>query len=726
MSVHRCRRNSRNNNTPHPHEISSHAVSDDNMSSEEFEDAVGDSDDDRHEMLSADFKDADELEDALIGPEYKEEDQENEAGDDEENEEKEEKEDDDDDDDDDEVEEEEDEDEGISTRLRSRSLASRALSFMLGLRNEDEDSSSRGDHLSRFKTLPQPPQPLKHELAWRLNAETTGINKRQCCGLPHLDKGRIMIRDEEYENAASPSRARNRPDGPLLTPAVPPTDTSVSKDGDRSDGRRNCKGNKPGVLGLAVKNSSCSGKGEEQSSEETRATRSASKKAKAETIQTPEIKCPDVRLLNTNHLLMKRELGLGDMPGFSKQALRHLQIGRPSTLPNHPQRRIESVSARAYIGQYSKDGTFFVAAFQDQRVKLYDVENGWTLRKDVRTRMCRWTVTDTTVSPDQRFVIYASISPVAHLVEVGNRYDSVVESISNVTEIHEALCFDMHASSEGQQRSMREFGIWSIKWSGDGREIIAGTNDERVYVYDMESSRVVAFVDGHDDDVNAVAYLDSTPNLIASGSDDNFVKIWDRRLIDQKGRCRPVGVLLGHTEGLTHLDAKGDGRYLISNCKDQTIKLWDLRCCMLSEQEAKTLSEGHGVPRFRWDYRWMQYPGFGYDVRHPQDKSIATFRGHEVRQTLIRAYFSPEFTTGQRYIYSGGMDGCVRMWDIVTGETVQKLSHHQTLVRDCSWHPYQPRLTTVSWDGSVVEWGPEDPDSKSIPKPGLDPMEDFY
>ena len=101
-----------------------------------------------------------------------------------------------------------------------------------------------------------------------------------------------------------------------------------------------------------------------------------------------------------------------------------------------------------------------------------------------------------------------------------------------------------------------------------------------------------------------------------------------------------------------------------------------------------------------------------------------------MRQTLIRAYFSPLHTTGQRYIYAGGMDGSVRMyvvpsaptcwdpcisqcsylftqvlshpafdcrWDIVTGEMVQRLSHHTTLGRDCSWHPYEPHLTTVSW-----------------------------
>ena len=42
-------------------------------------------------------------------------------------------------------------------------------------------------------------------------------------------------------------------------------------------------------------------------------------------------------------------------------------------------------------------------------------------------------------------------------------------------QVHEALHFS--PQNEGQ-RMGREFGIWSIKWSGDGREIIAGTNDE--------------------------------------------------------------------------------------------------------------------------------------------------------------------------------------------------------------------------------------------------------
>lgn len=37
---------------------------------------------------------------------------------------------------------------------------------------------------------------------------------------------------------------------------------------------------------------------------------------------------------------------------------------------------------------------------------------------------------------------------------------------------------------------------------------------------------------------------------------------------------------------------------------------------------------------------------------------------------------------------------------------VVHFEYHRALVRDCSWHPYESELTTVSWDGSIVNWGP--------------------
>ena len=60
------------------------------------------------------------------------------------------------------------------------------------------------------------------------------------------------------------------------------------------------------------------------------------------------------------------------------------------------------------------------------------------------------------------------------------------------------------------------------------------------------------------------------------------LQIWDRRENTRSGRA--AGVLVGHTQGITHIDPKGDGRYLLSNSKDQTAKIWDIRKLVSSQK----------------------------------------------------------------------------------------------------------------------------------------------
>jgi DDB1- and CUL4-associated factor 11 len=102
-----------------------------------------------------------------------------------------------------------------------------------------------------------------------------------------------------------------------------------------------------------------------------------------------------------------------------------------------------------------------------------------------------------------------------------------------------------------------------------------------MFVYDLGSQRTILRVDAHSDDVNAVAFADSSSsNLLLSGSDDSFIKVWDRRSLSGQ---RASGTLVGHTEGITFVAPKGDGRYCLSNGKDQATKLWDLRMMVTNE-----------------------------------------------------------------------------------------------------------------------------------------------
>lgn len=60
-----------------------------------------------------------------------------------------------------------------------------------------------------------------------------------------------------------------------------------------------------------------------------------------------------------------------------------------------------------------------------------------------------------------------------------------MESVANVTDIHEAMFFHVE-----EEVTRSNFGIWSLRWSPDGKEIIAGTGDSSLYIYDVESQRV--------------------------------------------------------------------------------------------------------------------------------------------------------------------------------------------------------------------------------------------
>ncbi|KDO74958.1 hypothetical protein CISIN_1g015301mg [Citrus sinensis] len=355
-------------------------------------------------------------------------------------------------------------------------------------------------------------------------------------------------------------------------------------------------------------------------------------------------------------------------------------------LPVNGPWKVDGMNSRVYTSQFSNDGSFFVAASQESNIKVYNVDKNWKIQKDIETKALRWTITDTSLSPDQRFLVYASICAIVNIVDVGS---SARESLANVTEIHKGLDF----SADGDED---EFGIFSVKFSTDGQELVAAGSDNFIYVYDLQANKCSLRIPAHKSDVNTVCFADETGHLIFSGSDDSLCKVWDRRCFISKGRAN--GVLMGHLEGITFIDSRRDGRYFISNGKDQTTKLWDIR------KMSSNTTDNSRLRDYDWDYRWMEYPSYARRLKHPHDQSLATYKGHSVLRTLIRCYFSPEYSTAQKYIYTGSSDNSVYIYDLVSGAQVAKLDFHNAPVRDCCWHPIYPMLISSSWDCNIVRW----------------------
>lgn len=91
---------------------------------------------------------------------------------------------------------------------------------------------------------------------------------------------------------------------------------------------------------------------------------------------------------------------------------------------------------------------------------------------------------------------------------------------------------------------------------------------------------------------------------------------------------------------------------MISNSKDQTIKLWDIRKFSQQVGIDATMNQ---VREQIWDYRWQNVPkGFRYvaKAKLTGDSSVMTYSGHLIKNTLLRCRFSPMFTTGQVCVIS--------------------------------------------------------------------------
>ncbi|XAR61258.1 hypothetical protein NMG60_11034904 [Bertholletia excelsa] len=344
-------------------------------------------------------------------------------------------------------------------------------------------------------------------------------------------------------------------------------------------------------------------------------------------------------------------------------------------LPVNSPHVVDQMPTQAYVSQFSADDSLVVAGFPGSNIKIYTVEKRWKVQKYI-------------LAKNQCYLVYASMSPIIHIVNVGS---AATESLANITEIHDVLDFSGEDDAVGYSS-----GIFSVKFSTDGRQLVAGSSDDSIYVYDLEANKLSLQILAHTSDVNTICFADETSHLIYSGSDDILCKVWDRRCF--KARGKPAGVLMGHLEGITFIDSRADGRYFISNGKDQTIKLWDIR------RMSSNAACNPGFRNYEWDYRWMDYPPQARGWKLPCDQSLATYKGHLVLRTLIRCCFSPAYSTGQGYIYTGSHDASVYVYDVVSGSLLARLDQHEQTVRDCSWHPQYPLLVSSGWDEEIVKW----------------------
>jgi len=215
---------------------------------------------------------------------------------------------------------------------------------------------------------------------------------------------------------------------------------------------------------------------------------------------------------------------------------------------------------------------------------------------------------------------------------------------------------------------------------------------------------------GHINDVYAVTY---SPYgcLLASGSWDNIVKVWDL------AKGREVRTLSEHRDPVKTVAFSPDGRLIASGSADKTIKLWkvvELRnSVMLSDTfsghdesvEAVAFSpckqrDPSGTTCIEWDKLLASGSADKtiklWDVDNR--KEVRTFSGH------TGPVYSVAFSPNGKLLASGSADNTIKLWDIATGQEVRTLSGHSGPVYSVVFSPDGKSLASGSHDKTIKLW----------------------
>jgi serine/threonine protein kinase len=198
---------------------------------------------------------------------------------------------------------------------------------------------------------------------------------------------------------------------------------------------------------------------------------------------------------------------------------------------------------------------------------------------------------------------------------------------------------------------------------------------------------------GHSGEVNSVV-VSRDGQTIASGSDDNTVKLW------QLNDGQEIRTFNGHSDWVYSVAISPNGETLVSGSKDNTVKVWNLK----TGQELHNLTGHKGLVNsvaVSQDNENIASGSYDstiniWDLK--TGKLVRTLTGHTA--PVLSVTFGPN----NRNLVSSGVDKTVKVWDWQTGKELRSLAGHSSDVNSIALSPDGQIVASVSDDKTIKVW----------------------
>ncbi|KAM6514119.1 hypothetical protein FALCPG4_015281 [Fusarium falciforme] len=200
-------------------------------------------------------------------------------------------------------------------------------------------------------------------------------------------------------------------------------------------------------------------------------------------------------------------------------------------------------------------------------------------------------------------------------------------------------------------------------------------------------------LEGHDDAVNSVAFS-TDRQQIASGSDDDIIKVWDAAT----GVC--LHTLKNDGSWVNSVVFSADGQWLASGSGDGTIKVWDAATAVCLQILECHGSSANSIVFSADDQRLAA--GFHDGTIGMWEAATGAFL--EIFEVHDDAVNSVVFSADSQHIASGSYDRTIKVWDAGTNTHPETLEGHGLWVHSVVFSADAQRLASASHDGTIKVW----------------------
>ncbi|TIC35312.1 WD40 repeat-like protein [Wallemia mellicola] len=213
---------------------------------------------------------------------------------------------------------------------------------------------------------------------------------------------------------------------------------------------------------------------------------------------------------------------------------------------------------------------------------------------------------------------------------------------------------------------VHESVVCCVRFSADGRFLATGCN-KTAQIYDTKTGAKTCVLADDNVPIKGDLYIRSVcfspdAKYLATGAEDKQIRVWDI------AKRKIKSLFTGHKQEIYSLDFSSDGKFIASGSGDKTARLWDV--------ETNTCLHTFNI------------------------EDIIMCDTGPIDSGVTSVAISPD----GRMVAAGSLDTKVRVWDVKTGQQLERLTGHKDSVYSVAFAPDGQSLVSGSLDRTLKIW----------------------